>query len=405
MPNETQRLLFVDDDSVVLQGLQRMLFEMVDEWEMVFVDRPEAALAALDQSHFDVIVSDARMPGMDGGALLSRVRENHPDVVRILLTGYSEIEATLRAVPVAHRFLTKPCKPAVLVDVLRRSCALQTLLTEQNLRDLVGGVSGLPVDPAVYARLTAAIASTSVEASDIARIVSRDVALSSKVLHLTNSAFFGTRQSFVDIDQAVAFIGVRMLRELVLSAQVFSAFEPAASPAGFSLDVEQRHSLACAGIARAIAVGSAGAESAFIAGMLHDIGKLVWATHTPTLSRGLSERRTTGCSLSPAVEESASGTMHGQVGAYLLGLWGLEEQVVEAVAHHHNPAVLNASSLDLTTIVHVADALAHEIENERAGLEVPSMLDMAHLERLGVLGTIGEWRRLGRDLWDQEPTR
>jgi putative nucleotidyltransferase with HDIG domain len=402
MQNEAPRILFVDDDRGVLQGLERMLFEMAEEWDMVFVDAPEAALAALDESHFDVIVSDVRMPGMDGGALLSRVRESHPNVVRILLTGYSELEATLRAVPVAHRFLTKPCKPAVLVDVLRRSCALQRLLTEEGLRNLVGGVSGLPVDPEVYARLTTAVTSTSVEASDIASIVSRDVGLSSKVLHLTNSAFFGTRQSFVNIDQAVAFIGVRMLRELVLSAHVFSAFEPAASPPGFSLEAEQRHSLACAGIARAIAVGSADAESAFIAGMLHDIGKLVWATHAPVLSHGLSERRTMGRSLSPAVEESASGTKHGQVGAYLLGLWGLEESVVEAVAHHHDPAILNAARLDLTTIVHVADALAHEIENERAGLEVPSMLDTAHLERLGVLGKVAHWRQLGRDLWDEE---
>jgi HD-like signal output (HDOD) protein len=396
-----KRILFVDDDRVVLQGLERMLFEMDDRWEMVFADSPEGALRAFETARFDVIVTDARMPEMDGVSLLARVRAEHPDVVRIILTGHAELEATLRALPVAHSFLTKPCKPAVLVDALQRSCALRSLLDQEELRTLAGGVAGLPVKPEVYSRLTEAIANPDAETAHIARIVSEDLGLSSKVLHLTNSAFFGTCKRFVSVEQAVTFIGLRMLRKLVLSAEVFTAFDPSPFFDGAALAAEQRHALACAGIARAIA-GDAQREHAFLAGMLHDVGKLVWAAHAPELRERMNRERTAGQSLSPATEQSTAGTVHGRLGAYLLGLWGLEYPLLEAVAYHHEPASADTSGLDLPTIVHVADALAHEIENEHDGIEADSMLDMAHLERLGALDKLDDWRALGRDLWQRE---
>ncbi len=402
MSESVKRILFVDDDRVMLQGLERMLFEMDDRWEMVFADSPESALRAFDGARFDVIVSDARMPGMDGVSLLARVRAEHPDVVRIILTGHAELEATLRAMPVAHSFLTKPCKPAVLVQALQRSLALRSLLEQEELRTLVGGVSGLPCKPEVYSRLTDAIADPDADTAHIARIVSEDLGLSSKVLHLTNSAFFGTCKAFVSVEQAVAFIGVRMLRKLVLSAEVFTGLGPNPSFDGSSLDVEQRHALACAGIARAIAGHSVRGEYAFLAGMLHDIGKLVWAAHAPDLLGRMNRERTAGQSLSPAIEQHAAGTLHGRLGAYLLGLWGLEYPLVEAVAYHHDPASVGASDLDLPTIVHVADALAHEIENERGGLVADSMLDTAHLQRLGALDKLDGWRAMARNFWDRE---
>jgi HD-like signal output (HDOD) protein len=399
MRGDMQRVLFVDDEIAILQGLERMLFEMADEWDMVFVDSPERALSLIDDSRVDVIVSDVRMPRMDGATLLSRVQAEHPNVVRILLTGYSELEAIFRAMPAAHCLLTKPCKPTVLVGVLRRSCELRTLLAQDSLRTLVGAVSRLPVRPETYSRLTQAMNDTTVEASVIASIVASDVALSSKVLHLTNSAFLGNRPGPLSVEEAVGFIGVRMLRELVHSARVFAALEPGELMPGFSLDTAQEHALACARIARGIAEGSERAEAAFLGGMLHDIGMLVWASHAQKVSRLLDEKRGVGWDL--AGEESASGSMHGRVGAYLLGLWGMDDALVQAVAYHHDPATLSSSSLDLATIIHVADALAHEIQNERAGVVGPPMLDVEHLKRLGLLDRLTDWRAMGRQLWEQ----
>lgn len=397
-----KRILFVDDERAVLQGLERMLFQWADVWDLVFVDDAEQALRALAESQFDVIVSDARMARMDGAALLSRVRSEHPEVVRVMLTGHSELEATLRAIPVAHSFLTKPCKPERLVELLKRTCALQTLLDREDLRTLAGSVAGLPVKPEVYARLTEAIADPQVASGDIARIVSGDVALSSKVLHLTNSSFFGAPRKFVSIEQAVAFIGVRMLRKVVLSAEVFTAFKPDVAASPVSTDSEQQHALCCAKIASAIASDPEQAEYAFLAGMLHDVGKLVWATNAPAVKSQLDQGAPPGQSLAPHIQVRQAGLLHARVGAYLLGLWGLEHPVVEAVAYHHDPASCGSSWLDLPTIIHVADALAHEIADESAGVRADSMLDPEHLARVGVDGRIDAWRELGRTLWARE---
>jgi len=396
------RILFVDDEVGVLSGLERMLFEMADDWDMQFVDSADKALSVMSERRFDVIVSDMRMPGMDGATLLSHVRAEHPSVVRIILTGHAELEATLRAMPVAHSFLTKPCKPSVLQETVRRCCALRTLLDSEELRTLVGGVGSLPARPEVYAQLTEAIADPHVEMSHLARIVSRDAALASKVLHLTNSAFFGARRKFTSIDQAVTFIGMRMLRKLVLAAEVFSAFNPQKSLGGLSLDAEQRHGLACAGLARRIAPQGEQAEYAFLAGMLHDIGKLVLASRAPKVMRRMLQKRRGRESTPSSREREISGASHARIGAYLLGLWGLEQPLVEAVAFHHEPASVGASGLDLATIVHIADALAHEIENQRAGLEEDAPIDRAHLERLGLLGELDAWRAAGREVWDGE---
>ncbi|MEO8182307.1 MAG: response regulator [Deltaproteobacteria bacterium] len=402
MTEAKKRILFVDDELGVLQGLERMLFEMADTWDMTFVDSAEKALSELSAREFDVIVSDMRMPGMDGATLLAHVHDEYPNVVRIILTGHSELEATLRAMPVAHSFLTKPCKPTTLEEVVRRSLSLQSLLESDSLRTLVGSVAGLPVRPAVYTRLTQAIADPHIEMGQIARIVSDDVGLASKVLHLTNSSFFGSKRKFVSIDQAVSFIGIRMLRKVVLSAEVFAAFNPKQSLGGLSLDQEQRHGLVCAGIARKIAPDPETAEYAFLAGMLHDVGKLVLASRAPKIMRQLTRHRVLGKSFAPEAEEQITGTSHGRLGAYLLGLWGIEHPLVEAVAFHHHPALVKSTSFDLPSIVHVADALVHSIENERAGRSPEMDLDLAHLEGMGVLGKLDGWRATGQELWDRE---
>jgi len=402
MNDPKKRILFVDDEVGVLHGLERMLFEMADAWDMHFVDSADKALGKLSGSAFDVIVSDMRMPGMDGATLLAHVHDEYPNVVRIILTGYSQLEATLRAMPVAHSFLTKPCKPSTLEEVVHRCLGLQSLLASDSLRTLPGSVAGLPVRPEVYTRLTEAIADPHIEMGQISQIVSRDLALSAKVLHLTNSAFFGSKRKFVSIDQAVNFIGMPMLRQVVLAAEVFSAFSPKQSLGGLSLDQAQRHGLVCAGIARQLALDPEMGEYAFLAGMLHDVGKLVLASRAPKLMRQLTRQGVIGTSVPAKEEEDIAGTTHGRLGAYLLGLWGLERPIVEAVAFHHEPALVKSSTFDLPSIVHVADALAHAIENERAGRAKDIPVDRAHLETLGVLGKLEEWRAAGHELWDRQ---
>ncbi|GAF98860.1 unnamed protein product, partial [marine sediment metagenome] len=125
-----KRILFVDDETNVLDGLRRMLRPMQREWEMAFAPGGEEALAALAEKHFDVVVSDMRMPGMDGDQLLTEVMGRYPETVRIVLSGHSEKEMILRSVGPTHQYLAKPCDPELLKRVIARAYALRGVLSD-----------------------------------------------------------------------------------------------------------------------------------------------------------------------------------------------------------------------------------------------------------------------------------
>lgn len=391
---DPKRVLFVDDEIGVLQGLQRMLFE-VDAWEMEFVDSAEKALRALERERFDVIVTDMCMPGMDGAMLLGRVHAQQPRVVRIILTGHSELEATFRAMPVAHSFLTKPCKPGLVQELIGRCCELSSLLERDEPRTLAGGVVSLPVQPHLYERLLQAVADPRVDIAKIAGLVRDDIGLSSKVLHLTNSAFFGMPCNFVNVDRALSYIGASMFRRLVLSRRVFEAHGHACVADVTELERDQQRAFACANIAQRIAPRPELRDDAYLAGLFHDVGKLMVA--------GTGGDAPGHASDAAPIAPSASLDQRARLGAYLLGLWGLPRTVVEAVAYQHAPGSARGVSQELATVLHVANRLACALDDERAGRGAGELeIDVGHLERMGALGKLDEWRQLSRSAWDRE---
>jgi DNA-binding NarL/FixJ family response regulator len=167
-----KRILFVDDEAPVLDGLRNLLRKR-REWELAFALGGEAALAELERAPFDVIVSDMRMPGMDGAALLERVKREYPSVVRIVLSGYADRQPLLRVIPVAHQLLSKPCDPHVLASVIERTCMLESLLSDSVLRRVVGEMGTLPSVPSTYLELTDVIGRDDVSPSRLAAIVEK----------------------------------------------------------------------------------------------------------------------------------------------------------------------------------------------------------------------------------------
>ena len=119
-----KRILFVDDEPMILQGLQRMLRPLRDEWDMVFVDGGEKALAAMAESTFDVVVTDMRMPVMNGAQLLTEIRKRHPSTVRLILSGHADKDLVSQCLGVAHQYISKPCDPEQLKTTIRSACLL-----------------------------------------------------------------------------------------------------------------------------------------------------------------------------------------------------------------------------------------------------------------------------------------
>jgi CheY-like chemotaxis protein len=248
-----RRVLFVDGDASVLDGMRRVLHKLRNEWEMHFVDGAVVALEMLDSAGpFDVIVSDMSMPGMNGADLLEVVRDRHPGVVRIILSGRTDADLALRMATCAHQFLTKPCDSDVLKAVVTRSIALHQRLRDERLKEFVGGMRTLPALPRTYLDLSAAMACEQVTIAEVASIVERDSAIAVKILQLVNSSFFGLQREVNTLRDAVSFLGLTTIKSLVLQYGVLEEFRPDQAAPSFDIQEHQRHSLDVAHLAREI---------------------------------------------------------------------------------------------------------------------------------------------------------
>lgn len=386
-----QRILFVDDEPQVLDGLQNLLRKHRRVWDMAFCVGAEAALEEMARNPVDVIVSDMRMPGMDGAALLEHVKQKYPSVARIVLSGHAEREAILRALPVAHQFLSKPCDADTMRIVIERTCSVQNLLQDAALREVIGRLDKLPSVPTTYWELTRAVAEPNVEIATIAKIIEKDPAMSIKVLQLVNSAYFGLAHRMTSVNRAVTYLGIELVKGLALMAQVFTTME--ASPAsGFSIAKLQECSLATGRVAGRFQNDSKLREEAFTAGLVHDIGKMIIAVAMPARYAEVVQNVRETHRPFHAVESEVLGLTHAAVGACLLGTWGLPFSIVEAVAFHHSPGLVTEGACEVLAGLHVADAL---VDASCFGeMDDPSVntIDETFLERVGLIERLPEWR-------------
>ncbi len=382
-----RRILFVDDEPLVLSGLERTLHRCRKEWDLRFALGGEAALAVLQEGAVDVVLTDMRMPGIDGADLLQEVATRFPATVRIVLTGQTDDAAAMRALLVAHQFLMKPCTYAGLHEVIDRTLALRDRLSDPTLRRLAGQVEALPSVPGAYLALGRALGDPAGTIHHIADLIGEDPALAAKVLQLVNSSFFGQGRSVSSVRQACALLGTGLIRSLALSHEAFVAQTWGATP-GLRLEDESSHAMAVAGLACAMQVTTETAEAALAAGLLHDIGKIILASRTQSAYHAdVSRSQSTGQPLFQ-VEQDRYGVSHAEVGAYLLGLWGLPHVVVEAVAHHHRPGLVREGDRRVLAAVHVADVLVHEARHP--GSAPP--LDPECVDVLGGEAELDRWR-------------
>ncbi|HEY2407483.1 MAG TPA: response regulator [Polyangiaceae bacterium] len=352
-----KRILFVDDEARVLDGLKRSLRGKRQVWELVFATSGAAAIEELERGVFDVVVSDMRMPSMDGAELLHRVETLQPQAARIVLSGQMEESAATRAANVAHRFLTKPCEPSALENAIARTLDLRELLGSEQLRQCVGGMVTLPSLPTACLALNRVLADKNGSIGQVCAIIEEDVGMAAKVLQLVNSAFFGASRRVTDVQQAVSYLGMNTIRNLVLSQSLFRAFGPSNL---LDLEVEQKHALFAARIVKQLTNDSKFVQVATTAALLHDAGMLALASRLPEQLNTHIAEATRRCVPLHVVEREQLGVTHAEVGAYLLGLWALPHDVLEAVATHH-AAWSDEPVLDVSGVVRVAVALAAEL--------------------------------------------
>ena len=352
-----KNIVFVDDERELLDGLRARLYKHRHDWNMQFLVGGDEAIAVFEKQPVDLIVSDVRMPGMDGGQLLTVVKQRWPDTIRIIVSGYSDPVQAVRLTSLAHQYVAKPCDGQQLENIIERCFNLRDLLSEEPLRKMVGRIGKLPAMPKTYGRLQAALSQPTVTAAQIGDIVNADAALASKVLQITNSAFFRLRKPMVRIKDAVTYLGFATIRNLVLSAEIVSQWSTPQALSAIDPEQLQKHAQFAAAACKSLAGGRATPDDAWLAGLLHDIGYWVLIQECPNeLAQAIELSRSQHLPLFEC-ERRTTGATHAQIGAYLLGLWGLPYAIVEAVALHHTPLAVTPHGYDLLGALAVSHAL------------------------------------------------
>lgn len=388
-----RKVLFVDDEPMVLAGLQRMLRSLRQEWDMTFATSGAEALALLEQSPYDVVVSDMRMPGMTGADLLCEVMRRYPRTARLILSGFADRELSMKCAAAAHQFLSKPCDPETLKNIINRTIELDHWLQSESLKALGSRLSKLPSLPALYYELIERLRDPEASLEDIGQIVSRDPAMTAKLLQLVNSAFFGMPREVSSATEAVLLLGLETVKGLALWMHVFAEYQGART-AGFSLERLSTHCLSTGILARGLArlenASPLVTDEALTAGMLHDVGKLVLAANLPDEYCQVRQRAQEEQIPLVEAEREAFGACHAEVGGYVLGLWGLPVAIVEAAALHHRPAVSQQTQFSPLTAVHVANVLDSQFLGRDEA--VAPALDLEYLARLGLQDRIEAWQ-------------
>ncbi len=389
------RILFVDDDPNLLAALHQKLHSLKGEWAMTFARSGEEALTRLRESPQDVVVSDATIPEVDGPA--GRTGGSPwPTVVRIVLSGQSDGESALRSIGAPGH--GEVCDPAQLRAVVQRAVAVQRLIKDERIQVVVARMDTIPSAPVLLAELMTELAKPECSLIKAGEIISRDVGMTAKILRIVNSAYFGFRSRISDPVLAVRFLGINTISSLVMACHIFKHADPVLAD-WLGLNRIWNHSLLTSQWAKRIAESETKdrnlIDDALAAGLLHDVGRLVLAINFPDTYKILIEHARSAREALLELEGSVIGVTHAEIGAYLMGTWGLHNTIVEAIAYHHEPGRCEHRGFVPLTAVHAACALEKgSCSSHPNACDAP---DARYLESKGFLGKLDDWRALCED--------
>lgn len=355
-------ILFVDDDVYFMKDIRKAVKSLNNKWTMHFAKNGREAMSILEEKkNIDLIITNLRMPKMDGAELLGLVKKIYPHIIRIIYSISSDKAMLFNTTNVAHQFFVKNLPPEIFCKKIEKTFFLRKHLHNENLLKLITGMENLPSLPDVFFQLEQALRSPKVSASQVGEIISNDIAMTARILQFVNSPFFGLQNKVTDTVQAVSLLGINTVKSLALHLKVFSAFN---LPKNLNFSIEELwiHSYRVATTAKQLVQLTANTQQmmddANVAGILHDIGKLILC-NVPGYFKNVHELMREDNMSYVDAEYKIYGTSHAEVGAYLLAVWGLSDDIVETVAFHHHPSKVNKGNFSVITAVHLANALVH----------------------------------------------
>jgi HD-like signal output (HDOD) protein len=387
------KILLVDDDQGPLAQLQTELKVISSDWDVVLANSGKEAVDVLRQNHVHVTITDLGMPGMNGVELLELIQAECPNCMRIAIVDQKDVHTYQRVALTAHQFIPKPWNAKDVASKIYQLNGLSNMLKQEGIQALVNRIGRLPSQSSAYMSLISELNRPEINLDNAARIISTDISMTAKLLQLVNSAYFGLPREIHEVSQAIFYLGTDTIRDLALSIQIFSQFDQKALEAA-GLGRLWDHSLQVATLSRVIASSITNEKdliaSAFTAGLLHDIGKLVIGTAYPTFYSSITGNHPS--SLFWLEEEKRRfDSSHADIGAYLLGIWGIPPAILISVSNHHNILGYLSPGFAMSVAVYFANYFSLALDANP--LTSPFELDPAVVNNAWVRTFYDIWKR------------
>jgi HD-like signal output (HDOD) protein len=373
-------ILFVDDERNILKSLNKA-FENTD-YEVIFAEGGEEAIEILGQRPVNLIITDVKMPNMDGFELLQKVKRSYPLVLRVALSGYSDNKRVFDALDnnLVKIYMLKPWNSKDLLATIDRLFHLEETFEDKKLLQLINELSELPTVPSLYSTLVHLVEKDA-PIEQIANVIEEDQSIASRILKVANSAFYAAKTG--SVHQAIMYIGLTNVKNIILTNAVFSNFMADKA----KMDMVWRHVNVTNKLINEIyklCLDKKMPNTFASSGLLHDIGKVVIMHHLgdryDEITMALEENSEIQLS---DEEKRILGVDHQKVGGYLLNWWGIPLPIVEASMYHHDPLDSNIMNTELVGVVHIANHYAYEIV-KKEGDKQSAKLNEGIFEKLGI---------------------
>jgi HD-like signal output (HDOD) protein len=390
-----KRILVADAD---LKAWEEFRVALGDSWTVVGAATASAATAEAQKQPFDVVVANYALPDLDGAELLNRLRVANPKTLRFIAAAEALKDQVVCHVLGGHQFLAVPYDRETLKVSVERSLSVDYGMSS-SMRELVSRIRTFPTIPSLYLEIVNVLKDPNASTEEVGGIIAKDMAMTTKLVQVLNSAYFGLPRAITDPTEAVGILGFETVKSLTMTVKLLSQYDKV-KPVYFSIDSIWRHSTNVARTARVMALLETGdnecSATAYTAGLMHDLGKVILAANFDEQYLGAHAVARKQQIPLWEVEKDIFGATHGEIGAYLLGLWGMSAEVVRVAALHHHPLRGGDAGFTPLTAVHVANALEYEGSAETDELPVP-VLDAAYLRNLGLEDRVDLWRDTRND--------
>ena len=339
----------------------------------------------IDKEQIDYVFVDINANKDDLLSFLKRVQSEFPHVVRILLSDTFSHDLVLMTNDIIHLILEKKNLEQNLKTLFIKADKFRQLLTSPELIKMTNAFNNLVVLKPQYMEILQQINRQDSSNKVLCDLIEKNLALSTKVLQVANMTTFAPLKRIQSIGNAVFFIGSNVLRALILNMQVYGIDAGKGNVFRYLAALE-KHCYNVAVCSKTIAnqfnVSKSISNDCFTAGLLHDIGKLVIMdkVHNWDSIQKLADE--SDLTIWKA-EEAFLGTNHAKIGAYFLGIWNFSDEIIDAVAFHHNPSDCDDKGITPLTFVHIAEAMLRKDQTTTLE-EFEKQLDLEYLETLGI---------------------